>query len=128
MTRILIAGGPRTGKTTLAAKLAEADPAIVVRHTDDLINTHSWSAASSEVATWIDAPDPWIIEGVAAVRALRKWLHAHPDEKPCDAIYFGIAPKVDLSPGQLAMLRACATMWWQIKAYVMDRGIAVTVF
>ena len=40
---------------------------------DDLIDTHEWSAASAEVARWLDDEGPWIIEGVAMSRALRKW-------------------------------------------------------
>ena len=58
-----------------------------MRHTDDVKHLE-WSAASLEVATWFDAPGPWIVEGAAAVRALRKWLATNPFITPADAIYW----------------------------------------
>ena len=80
MTRVVIAGGPRTGKTTHANKLG-AESGARVRHTDDLIGRLEWSAASQEVSQWFDEPGPWIVEGVAVPRAVRKWLAAHPSKK-----------------------------------------------
>jgi len=65
--RILVAGGPRTGKTSFAEELGKGLN-LGVRHTDDLIGAYAWSAASSEVATWLEEPGPWIIEGVARRR------------------------------------------------------------
>jgi hypothetical protein len=44
--RLVIAGGPRTGKTTLAAELAGKTGAPV-HHTDDLIGGFAWSDASA---------------------------------------------------------------------------------
>lgn len=117
--RIAIAGGPRCGKTTLAASFGEA------RHTDDLIGSKDWSAASAEVATWFDADDPWIIEGVAVPRALRKWLIAHPDGKPCDVVHWLITPHVPLTKGQLGMLRGCETVWREIVGELTRRGVEI---
>ncbi|HEY0194873.1 MAG TPA: hypothetical protein VGC42_27360, partial [Kofleriaceae bacterium] len=81
VTRILITGGPRTGKTTLAGALEVellaqrgAGPAPAVRHTDDMIEQtkhlgkDGWSEASRLASLWLDAHGPWIIEGVAASR------------------------------------------------------------
>jgi hypothetical protein len=50
-------------------------------HTDDLIAL-GWSEASAAVIPWISRPGPWIIEGVAVPRALRKWFAANPTGKP----------------------------------------------
>jgi hypothetical protein len=122
--RVLIAGGPRTGKTTLAEQLAAVSGAPV-RHTDDLVGKLDWSAASSEVAGWIEAPGPWIVEGVAVGRALRKWFAAHPEGAPADLIYWCLAPKVARSRGQITMAKGCLTVWGDIQPLLRARGVEI---
>ncbi len=126
-TRILVAGGPRVGKTRLASGLAleHAIPFERIRHTDDLIKTHEWSEASAEVARWMSEPGPWLIEGVSVVRALRKWLAAHPDprERPCDILMLSVNPREELLPGQRSMLRGLITVWNEIRDAVAVRGL-----
>lgn len=125
--RILVAGGPRTGKTAIALQLG-AERACRVRHTDDLIGQHSWSDASALVAEWMDEPGPWIIEGVSIPRALRKWIGTHPHGLPADVLYWGEAPKVPLTPGQRTMSIGCASVWLEVKETLITRGMRVTVF
>lgn len=120
--RIIIAGGPRTGKTTLAAKLAN-DLAIPHNLTTDSAMNLGWSEASAEAAKWIDWPAPWIIEGVATVRALRKWLGANPEGKPCDVLYFLETPHVDLTPGQISMGKGVMTVFREIYEELRERGV-----
>lgn len=122
MTRIVITGGPRTGKTTLAEMLRE-HPDVEVFHTDETIGL-GWSAASEEVATWFDFTDPWIIEGVAAVRALRKWLATHPG-RPCDVVYWLEEPVCERTPGQIAMANGCVTVWFGIVDELRARGVKI---
>lgn len=127
MSRIVIAGGPRVGKTTLGTQLGK-NLAIEVRHTDDLIATHEWSLASSEVALWFDAPGPWIIEGVSAVRALRKWLMIRERGTPCDRICVSFDAVVPINIGQAAMMKGCMTVWNEIKDQLAVRGVSVAYF
>lgn len=77
--RIVVVGGPRTGKTTYAHSLSPhvrcSDSKSHGGDADDRLDLpprDRWSAVSSEVATWFDAPAPWVIEGIAVSRALRK--------------------------------------------------------
>lgn len=124
--RIVVVGGPRTGKTTYAHRLAaeRSFPDGALRHTDELVGVLEWSEASDEVARWLDEPGPWLIEGVAAVRALRKWLDAHPRTEeglPFDELHFGTIAKTDLSPGQRAMTKGHATIWAEIAPRVEVR-------
>lgn len=140
MTRICIVGGPRTGKTTLATEMANTgefrwDPALSetqaygmgldrLRHTDDLIATHDWSAASLEVSSWLDAPGPWIIEGVALSRALRKWREAHPGEPPpVDKVIRLTTPHVALTKGQATMAKGEETVWQEIAGWLYAAGV-----
>lgn len=121
MSRTVILGGPRTGKTTLAASMRSGR----LVHTDDLISTHAWSDASDAIAKMLDAPGPWVIEGVAAVRGLRKWLRAHAAGKPCDTVVAMWQPRVPLSKGQLAMAKACRTVFDEIRGELTRRGVAI---
>lgn len=119
-SRIIIAGGPRTGKTTLAATY----PGLVL-HTDDLIGQLDWSAASGVAAGWFDVPGPWVIEGVATVRALRKWLAAHASGQPADLVLWLGTPLVARTPGQVTMARGCETVWAEVLPLLRARGVAV---
>ena len=121
--RIVILGGARTGKTTRANALA-SKLGLPLRHTDHAAAL-GWHEASDEVAMWLDQPGPWIIEGTAAVRALRKWLAAHPDGKPCDTVFCHWHPLADLSPGQASMNKGAATIWDQIGLQVAARDVRV---
>jgi adenylate kinase family enzyme len=121
--RIAIIGAPRAGKTTLALKLA-AELGVPVRHSDDLIGEFDWSAASEHIATvWLPKPGPWIIEGVAVVRALRKWLESHPTGSPCDKIIVLESPRVPLTSRQAGMAKSCATILDGIRGPLLERGV-----
>lgn len=124
MTRICITGGPRTGKTTLAEKLQCNGPVnghtgALLRHTDDLIASHDWSAASQAASEWLNDPGPWIIEGVAVSRALRKWHDQHPGEPPpVDKVIRLTVPHEPLSRGQTTMAKGEATVFAEIEEWL----------
>jgi hypothetical protein len=121
--RIVIVGGPKTGKSTLAHHPRHF--AAEVRSTDELVGVLEWSEVSAEVATWFDEPGPWIIEGVATARALRKWLATHA-EAPLDIVVVLMGkPFVELSKGQAAMGKGVATVWNEIVIDVAKRGARV---
>lgn len=114
---IVICGAPRAGKTTLAETFDRT-----VMHTDDLI-TMGWSEASELIATdWLRRPSPWVIEGVAAVRGLRKYLDFFAS-KPCDEVIYMPTPRLALSAGQAAMAKGVATIWAQIQPELERRGV-----
>ena len=100
------------------------DP-LEVQHTDELVGVLDWSEASDEVARWIRTPGPWVIEGVAAVRALRKAILAFPTEKPCEVLYLLERPWVPLGKGQETMAKGCATVWSEIAERVLRLGVTV---
>ena len=115
--RIVIAGGPRTGKTTLAASLG-----LPVLHTDDLIPL-GWVAAGAATVAWIDQPGPWVIEGVTAARVCSRWLKRHADGAPCDLIAFLTRPAIPRTRGQEAMAKGCAKIFSEIAPVLAARGV-----
>jgi adenylate kinase family enzyme len=127
--RVLVIGGPKVGKTTLADKLG-AHRGWPVRHTDDLIGKLDWSAASEEVSRWMDEPGPYVIEGVSVVRAVRKWLDRHHrSEVPCDQVYFSRTPRIQLVlPGHLSMTKGVLTVWAQVQGELERRGVKIDTF
>jgi hypothetical protein len=121
--RIVIAGAPRTGKTTLALELGGRLDAQVL-HTDSVIHL-GWSEASLEVTTWFIQPGPWIVEGVAAVRALRKWLRVLPNLEPCDLVIWLDEPVVEQSSKQRILGKGCETVWEQTLPLLQACGVRV---
>jgi adenylate kinase family enzyme len=118
---IIITGVPKSGKSTLAVKWAEEKNQQLCR-TDDMIEMMEWSEISNEIAKWIEGGDDEIIEGVAAVRGMRKWLKAHPDKQLPNLIFiFLYRPKIELTPGQVSMAKAVITIWEEIREDLQNR-------
>jgi dephospho-CoA kinase len=122
MSRTVIVGGPKTGKTTLASAYAAAG--IPVIRTDGYRRL-GWSAASAAAARAMDRPGPLVVEGVASARALRKWLSAHPTGRPCDEVVVLDRPHGSLTPGQAAMAKGVHTVLAGIEPELRRRGVAV---
>lgn len=108
--RVIITGGPRTGKSTFATALA-ARTGLPLRRTDDLIASLDWERQIEQVATWLASPGPWIIEGCTCVRALRAWLDRYPGRSPASTIYWLELPMCARTKGQETQAKGCATVW-----------------
>lgn len=122
---VCIAGGPRSGKTTLATELALRSGTALLS-TDDLIGL-GWSEASQAVAARLLTADAdLIVEGVAVARALRKAL-GQTAGRPCDRLLVLERPRLELSPGQRAMAKGVDTVLAEILPELRARGVAVEV-
>lgn len=127
--RIVVAGGPRTGKSTLAVRLSERH-GLDYRPADSLIKQladehyperERWSEASRRVSHWFDDPGKWIIEGVAVPRALRKWLAR--SESLLDAVVVWIPNPIQVrNEGQERMAKGCQTVWREIRPELSERA------
>lgn len=124
MQRVAIIGGPGCGKSTLAQAHARKLGCLVLctdtleqaqktgrASTQNVLYAPSslngqWSPLSLWVSqSWLNRPGPWVVEGVALIRALRKWHEAHPEElPPCDVVYWCREPLIELEPGAHSML------------------------
>lgn len=115
--RLLITGGPKTGKTTLSATYRDH----FVRHTDDLIDL-DWSEQSNRIVEWLNEQGTWVIEGVAVVRGLRKWLRANEQGLPFDHLIYMVKPWTGRTQGQRVMNTATRTIWNEIAPTVTTRA------
>lgn len=123
--RIVIIGGPGTGKTTFAGELRK-QTGFEVLHTDDLMHL-PWSEQSDYLANRLAHDDhPLILEGVAAVRAIRKALDLVTG-RPCDEIHVMLYQYRVLDKGAAALVKGIDTVWRGIEAKVLARGIRVVV-
>lgn len=120
--RILIAGWPKCGKTTLAASLGITP----IYTTDALKESHGWREASEEASFWLDRAGPWVIEGVAVPRAIRKWLMRDSEGKPCDILYYLSEPFEELTRGQATMGKGCDTVMADIQDELVSRGVEIS--
>ena len=115
-----ICGGPLTGKTTLAEQW---DGVVPVIHTDDFIEL-GWSEASERVSQFFDDPGPYVVEGVAVPRALRKWMRRDPG-KPLDKLIILETPHEDQSEGQRRMTVGHDTVLAEIEGALRARGVTI---
>jgi uncharacterized protein len=133
--QIVLIGGARVGKSTLAAHFRSqgiptycGDPQSKVKDVEEdvtyLPEGLSWSEASSYIAeNWFSMPGGWCCEGIAMVRALRKWVEIV-DYDPLTIsnlrVVYLKTPVIDqreMAPGQVAMLKAVETIWQGIKEW-----------
>lgn len=123
--RVIIVGGPRLGKSTLARSYRAAgvptfcgDPVEMVKEPEPgvtyLPSGMDWSQGSTYVAErWFTMPGSWVCEGQIMARALRKWTR---DEPPANQIIvLQNEPLVPPTAGQAAMIKAVRTVWDEIK-------------
>lgn len=122
---LVILGGPRTGKTYLSNKISNQLNPRQILHTDKLMHL-PWSEASEAASYWFDTPGEWIIEGVMAVRALRKWLERNKGKKPDWEIVFLTKLKSPYSArGQESMAKGVKTVFDEIYPELQSRGFKI---
>jgi hypothetical protein len=122
--RVVLAGGPRAGKSTLALALQEKHR---LHHGEELRGL-DWSTGSLVASLWLSEPGPWICENVAMARALRKWLARNPEGVPADLLVHLGEPVSERSRGQHVMALGCQTVWNEIKSELGRRGARTLEF
>jgi hypothetical protein len=99
--RIAIAGGPRTGKTTLASACVDRR----VCHTDSFMD-YAWEDVPPLVISELYNVPRFVVEGVQVPRCLRKGMKV-------DAVIWMDQPRVPLTDGQRTMMKAVRTVFLQ---------------
>lgn len=130
MTRVILVGAPRSGKSTYAKTLRArgiptycTDPKSLVKDVEEdvtyLPEGLEWSEASQYVLDhWFTKPGPWCIEGVATVRALRKLLREDLEDllSGVQLVRFtGQHKDAVTKPGQVSMKKGIDSVWKEIE-------------
>lgn len=130
--RIVIVGGPKRGKSTMARAFRDehiptfcTDPRSLEQEPEDgityLPEGLDWSGGSQFVADhWLGQPGPWCIEGIASVRALRKFIAGAEDPAAAlqgiEIILLPVAhPDAEITPKQESTAKAVMTIWRGIR-------------
>lgn len=132
--RVVIVGGPRRGKSTLARTFGLpifcGDPKSKVKDPEDGVTYLSEglpyagdSGASAWITVnWFSQSAPWVAEGHVMARALRRWMeqerscqYASRVVMPCDRIIVLAGPaRCESTKGQETMHKGVMTVWEEI--------------
>lgn len=144
MPRIVVIGGPRTGKTTYATKLArelKVHLASTGKHTenpeglvsvknygkvstDDYVSKYSYPDLPAKVIEDLRKMDDFVLEGTQAARVLRRWLREAPDEPKLDkTLVFLGKPWVQRNPRQEATAKGVKTVWRDLEPLLKRHGV-----
>lgn len=123
MTRTLIAGPPRAGKTTYALALAsQSFPSPTVLHLDTFLDLGHHESARAAADWLLHTPGPWIAEGTLAARALRIALELQPTTPPCDRLLV-LPTRLPLSGPQQRLAAGSATILECLLPQLASLGI-----
>jgi hypothetical protein len=125
-SRILIAGGPRTGKSALASKFCKQFGGTLLRTERLLSQSFTWAELAMAAQVWLHRPGPWVMEGLTVPRVIRRWYRENDAPIPCDEIYWlGIVPNMALEDGQVPVAKAVRTVWLECVPRLLDDGVAI---
>lgn len=129
MRRVIIVGGPRCGKSTMARQLrAEGiptycgDPVSKVKEPEAdvtyLPEDIRWEDQSEWIVNnWFPMPAPWCCEGIVMARAIRKGHRLGRDNLLKDVeLKYTNFPFVMCTPRQIALIKGVETVWNEINA------------
>lgn len=119
--RVVICGGPKTGKTTLGTKMSE-DLRIPLVSTDGYIN-YPWEDVPDEIIRVLESLDEFVLEGVQAARVLRRWYKR--EDPRIDKVYWLERPFVQLSDRQKSMGKGISTVFKDVRPHLNASGVKV---
>lgn len=117
--RVFITGGPRTGKTTLARKLAQGGTVRTI-HTDDYLDREH-ADVPSVLREAVLASDDVVVEGTHVARLLRKY----PDLAQGARVYYTATHTPGQTPGQQRQAKGIRTVWRQARPALHKSGATV---
>lgn len=135
--RVVVIGGPRTGKTTYATKLAKqlgahlASTGKRTEHegglvsTDNYMHKANWAELPDRVIADLKDRDSYVLEGTQAARVLRRWLVRDPESVKVDKVLVFGRPWVPRTPGQESMAKAVRTIFRDLQPLLQKAGIEI---
>lgn len=130
---IILAGGPRTGKTSTAIRISERyNTTMKCIHADSFApdpdtlidKAKSWSLQSEKISKLFAKTGPWICEGTRTVHAIRKYLKTH-DRLQATVVWMN-NPIQKQTIKQEQMAKGCLTVWNTIDHTRIMKVIDVT--
>lgn len=121
----MIAGGPRSGKSHLAATLKRDGFRLHDGEELKRLGVGLGPDGSAAASRWLDESGPWICENVIMARALRKWLARNQTGLPADLFIQLDTQVTERVKGQQAMADGCQTVWDQIEPELVRRGAKI---
>jgi hypothetical protein len=140
--RIVIVGGPRRGKSTIAEEfrrqgfavrcgdpLSEVkEPIEGVEYLPEGLDFSGENGSSMWVAReWFWRPGPWVCEGHVMARALRRWMRHNgtgfrrDSAFPCDRVIVLDRPAVcEATRAQDSMHKGVMKVWRECEAYYLS--------
>lgn len=120
MKRVIIIGHPYAGKSTLSRSLnlpifstdTKKQSREIFKNVTYLPELDQSDISDFIVSKWFTKPE-FVIEGVGAVRALRKWSKMYPNTMPCDKIIF--LRNANQQDKHVSMSKAIDTIWSEIS-------------
>jgi adenylate kinase family enzyme len=103
LPRIAVAGPPRTGKTTLAQRIAAKSGSRLI--STDAFMALGWEAQPDAIASAVHGLNRFVVEGIQVGRALRKGL------LDVDVVLWLDVPRVALSDRQRATTKGCGKIF-----------------
>lgn len=133
--RIVVVGGPRTGKTTYATKLAkqlgvhlastgkrtEAESGLV--STDNYMKKANWAETPNLIIKDLRGKKSFVLEGTQAARVLRRWYKQDPDEPKIDKVLVFGKAWVNRNPGQVSMAKGVQTVLADLAPILARAGV-----
>lgn len=121
MSKIIIAGSSRTGKSVLANEL-KRKLGIKLISTDSYINSFSWSDTPEAIINDIKDLDSYILEGIQCGRVIRTAEKLGID-LGYDTVYCLFSEWSELNKGQLTQKKGCQTIWKDCVPILNAAGI-----
>lgn len=121
--RTVIVGGPRTGKTTLARKLVEAQGVVGIS-TDDYMSL-PWADVPDAVVTRLSRLNDFVLEGVQAARVLRRWYISDESAPQIDRVICLWRTVAPVNRGQAAMGKGIQTVFAEVMPLLHASGVEV---
>lgn len=130
--KIAIVGGPRTGKSTWASKLARSlgielhsTGKRALLATDNFIGV-PWDEVPNAVLDVLRDKDDWILEGCQTARVLRRWFKQDPaNVYQLTEVYFFDRPFVQRNRGQNAMGKGIQKVWSEVRPLLIAAGVPI---
>lgn len=121
--RIVIAGAPRCGKSTLLRELALDFPCAV--STDDFIHHTPWEEVPNACIRVLEKYDSWALEGVNAVRVLRRWIRDLGTCPLIDKVYYLTKPMAPRKPAHESMAKGIHKQWREVEPWLLKMGVEI---